>query len=104
MKNWMIVISLLLTTELHAQERDPASAATRAEGQRKSAACAACHGEKGVSVNPQWPNLAGQKKEYLKMQLHAFRDGTRVNPLMSPMAKTLSEADIEAIADYFSSL
>jgi cytochrome c553 len=100
----MLLISLMFTFGVHAQERDLASAATRAEGQRKSATCVACHGEKGVSVNPQWPNLAGQKREYLKIQMIAFRDGTRVNQLMSPMAKTLSDGDIDALADYYSSL
>ena len=29
-------------------------------GKQKSEPCAACHGVGGVSVNPAWPNLAGQ--------------------------------------------
>jgi cytochrome c553 len=37
-------------------------------------------------------------------QLKAFRDGTRSDPMMSPMAKPLSDADIENLAAYFSSL
>jgi cytochrome c553 len=100
----MLLISLMFTFGVHAQERDLASAATRAEGQRKSATCVACHGEKGVSVNPQWPNLAGQKKEYLAKQLHDFRSGNRVDPVMSPIAKTIKEADINELAAYYSSL
>ncbi|HEY5719423.1 MAG TPA: cytochrome c [Gammaproteobacteria bacterium] len=73
-------------------------------GRAKAAVCGACHGPNGVSVNPQWPNLAGQKDLYLVKQLKAFRDGTRVDPLMSPQAKPLSDSDIEDLAAYFSKL
>ena len=72
-------------------------------GKTKAAVCAACHGPTGRSANDAWPNLAGQKLPYLVKQLKAFRDGTRTNPLMSPMATTLSDADIEDLAAWFSS-
>jgi cytochrome c553 len=51
-----------------------------------------------------WPNLAGQKEGYLVKQLKAFRDGVRTDPMMSPMAKPLTDDDIENLAAYFSSL
>jgi cytochrome c553 len=51
-----------------------------------------------------WPNLKGQKEGYLIKQLKAFRDGTRTDPMMSPMAKPLTDADIDNVAAYFSSL
>jgi len=51
-----------------------------------------------------WPNLAGQKAGYLVLQMKAFRDGTRNNPMMSPMAAGLSDDDIANIAAYFASL
>lgn len=73
-------------------------------GKSKSATCAGCHGAAGVSSNPLWPNLAGQKDAYLVKQLKAFRDGTRNDPMMTPMAKPLSDADIDNLAAYFSSL
>jgi cytochrome c553 len=79
-------------------------AADAAAGKAKSASCAGCHGANGVSSNPMWPNLAGQQSGYLAKQLKAFRDGTRKDPLMSPMAKPLSDADIDNIAAYFNSL
>ncbi len=75
-----------------------------AAGKAKAATCAGCHGANGVSNNPLWPNLAGQKEGYLVKQMKAFRDGTRNDPMMSPMAKPLSDADIENLAAYFSSL
>lgn len=73
-------------------------------GKAKAAVCAACHGPQGISQMDLWPNLAGQKKGYLIKQMQAFRDGTRNDPSMSPMAAPLSDADIENLAEYYSSL
>ena len=73
-------------------------------GKTKAASCAGCHGAEGVSSNPMWPNLAGQKEGYLVKQIKAFRDGTRTDPMMSPMAKPLTDEDIDNLAAYFSSL
>ena len=75
-----------------------------AAGKAKAASCAGCHGAEGISGNPMWPNLAGQKEGYLVKQMKAFRDGTRVDPLMAPMAKPLTDGDIDNIAAYYSSL
>lgn len=80
-----------------------AAAGDAVAGKTKAAVCAACHGATGRSTNDTWPNLAGQKLPYLVKQIKAFRDGTRTNPLMTPMAKTLSDADIEDVAAWFSS-
>ena len=66
--------------------------------------CMACHGIKGVSPNPLWPNLAGQKDQYIMKQLGDFRAGRRNDPLMTPQAKALSEEDIKNLAAYFSQL
>lgn len=82
----------------------PVQAADIAAGQAKAATCAGCHGANGISNNPLWPNLAGQKTAYLVKQMKAFRDGTRKDPMMTPMAKPLSDADIENLAAYFNSL
>ncbi len=80
-----------------------AAAGNAANGQAKSAACGACHGMDGNSVNPDWPKLAGQVPEYLVKQLHDFKAGRRSNETMSPMAQPLSSQDIEDLAAYFSS-
>lgn len=69
-----------------------------------SASCTACHGTGGVSANDLWPNLAGQKREYLAKQLRAFRSGERTDPLMSAIAQTLKESDVDELAQYFASL
>lgn len=80
------------------------AAGDAAAGKAKAAVCAGCHGAAGISANPLWPNLAGQHDAYLVKQLKAFRGGSRTDPMMSPMAKPLSDADIDNLAAHFSSL
>ncbi|MEE8429263.1 MAG: cytochrome c [Gammaproteobacteria bacterium] len=75
-----------------------------AAGKAKSATCMACHGANGISSNDLWPNLAGQKEAYLVKQLKAFRDGSRKGPMMEPMAKPLTDADIDNLAAFYSGL
>ena len=92
------VVCLLGATSLNAMAGDASA------GKAKSAACAACHGMAGISAVPMYPNLAGQKEQYIQIQLKAFRDGSRKNPIMSGMAAPLSDDDIANLAAYFSSL
>ena len=66
--------------------------------------CQNCHGENGVAVLPGAANLSGQQKEYLTAQLRAFRSGSRQNPQMSVVAKTLSDADIDELAGWYSGI
>ncbi|WLQ17258.1 cytochrome c [Hahella aquimaris] len=73
-------------------------------GKAKAATCAGCHGAEGVSGNGLWPNLAGQKEGYLVKQMKDFRDGKRNDPMMSSMAKPLSDDDIANLAAYYSQL
>ena len=82
----------------------PALAADIEAGKAKSGLCAACHGADGISFAPLYPNLKGQKAAYLEKQLTAFKNGTRQDPTMAPMAAPLSEEDIVNISAYFSSL
>ncbi len=76
-------------------------AADAGAGKSVAAACTACHGNVGMSVNPEWPNLAGQHSNYLYNSLEAFKSGTRKNDMMSPMAAGLSDADMRNVAAYF---
>ena len=66
--------------------------------------CAGCHGKNGISNNPMWPNLAGQKEAYLVSQMQMFKDGRRQNAMMSAMAKNLSDKDIADLAAYYANL
>ncbi len=73
-------------------------------GQTRSTTCTACHGAEGNSVNPQWPNIAGQHATYTVQTLKAFREGKRQNALMTGQAMMLSEEDINNIAVYYEGL
>ena len=75
-----------------------------AAGKAKAASCVGCHGATGISNNPVWPNLAGQKGPYIVKQLKAFRSGARKDPLMDSTAKGLSDADIDNLAAYYGGL
>ena len=72
-----------------------------ADGAGKSAVCSACHGPNGNSVNPEWPRLAGQSAIYIAEQLRLFRAGVRNNPVMQPLASTLTDQDISDLAVYY---
>ncbi len=80
------------------------AAGDAAAGKAKAAVCAGCHGAAGISATGMWPNLAGQKAAYLVKQLKAFKDGTRKDPTMAPMAAPLSDEDMVNLAAYFASL
>lgn len=82
----------------------PAMAADIEAGKAKSAVCAACHGAKGISAVPMYPNLAGQKEAYIAKQLKDFKSGTRKDPVMAPMAMPLTDEDIANLSAYYASL
>ncbi len=64
--------------------------------------CGACHGINGNSVAPIYPKLAAQTPAYITKQLHDFTDGVRTSPVMSGIAKALSNTQIQQLAQYFS--
>jgi cytochrome c553 len=81
-----------------------ASAADLEAGKRKAALCEACHGPEGNSVIPVNPSIAGQPLQFISNSLFFFREGNRKDPQMTPIASTLSNADMNDVAAYFSSL
>jgi cytochrome c553 len=97
MKRIFLVLIFLYATR-------PLADGNAQNGKAKASTCTACHGEFGLSPNDQWPNLAGQKEYYLSKELHMFRDGERINPLMSPVSKMLSDQDIADLSAYFAHL
>jgi cytochrome c553 len=67
-----------------------------------AANCANCHGTNGRAVGAM-PSLAGQNKEYIALQMRAFRDGQRPATIMHQLAKGYTDAQIDAIAAHFAS-
>jgi cytochrome c553 len=53
---------------------------------------------------PRTPHLAGQDQDYLVEQLTHYRSGRRHHPIMSLIAKTLSDQDIVLTSNWYSSL
>ncbi len=80
----------------------PDALADAETGRAKAEICVACHGPAGNSTQPAYPSLAGQPKQFIVSALYQFREGKRVNALMSPMAASLSNADLNDLAAYFS--
>ena len=74
------------------------------EGKTKSFVCSACHGSNGISPHTDYPNLAGQKEQYLINSLRAYQNKSRNNRLMSPAVESLSNDDIKDLAAYYSNL
>ncbi|MDX1539135.1 cytochrome c [Arsukibacterium sp.] len=72
------------------------------QGQLKAYSCAACHGRNGISSHPNYPSLAGRSATELASALTAYRTGERKHALMTPQARGLADADINALAYYFS--
>lgn len=66
-----------------------------------AAACAACHGDKGLSLQQTFPSLAGQSAYAIYKQLYDYRTGARVHPQMTTVAKALSVPDLANVAAYF---
>jgi cytochrome c553 len=66
--------------------------------------CSGCHGPGGVSQTDGVPNLAGEPDLFFEWQLVYFRGETRMNELMTPAAKDLTDDDIRSLGAYFLTL
>jgi cytochrome c553 len=74
-------------------------------GAGAAAACASCHGPQGEGMAASnFPRIAGQPHAYLARQLTSYANGNRNNPVMSPIAKALTEQQIAAVSIYYASL
>lgn len=94
-----LFVGLLACGLTLAQAADPVAGKAKA-----AAACAMCHGPLGMSMQPGVPNLAGQQEIYLIEQLKHFRNGKRVNEVMTVIAKPLTDREIENISQWYASL
>jgi cytochrome c553 len=71
--------------------------------------CFACHGKDfNTPIDPSYPKLAGQHKDYLVHALTAYKRGDaangRNNAIMTGQVKPLSNQDIQDLAAYLHSL
>jgi cytochrome c553 len=98
-----MTFALLVPLMLLSVPATPALAGDATAGAQKSAVCGACHGATGSSINPEWPNLAGQHESYIVTQLQSFKQAIRDNPLMMPNAALLSDQDMQDLGTHFAS-
>jgi cytochrome c553 len=106
-----IVAMLAVASIAHAAEQQVAPKPDVAKGKtlfntgdsaHNVPACIACHGPAGASSVAQYPKLAAQHESYIYKQLNDFKTAQRTNPVMSPIAKALSDADMHNVAAYLS--
>lgn len=95
-------IALYYALQKPARAQTPA-AGNQAAGKAAAAACAACHGEQGVSGNPTIPSLAGQDAQYLAAATRAYKDGSRKEETMKAVVAALSDRTIGDLAAYYAS-
>ncbi len=97
------VILLLCCMSLVAiGEAGPAWAAASKGATLAQNVCSACHGPDGNSLTPSFPKLAGQGQAYIIHSLEDFKSGHRSNPIMYSMAQTLTPAEMDSVARFFS--
>ncbi len=73
-------------------------------GKQKAAVCSACHGANGISPASMFPNLAGQRAEYLYWQLVEFKREARPESPMTSQVANLDDATLRDLAAWFASL
>lgn len=75
-----------------------------AAGKVKAQTCFACHGESGISISSEIPNLAAQPALSITYQLIQFRGQQRKGGAMEALAAALSDQDMRDIAAYYAAL
>jgi cytochrome c553 len=73
-------------------------------GKAKATVCSACHGANGIAPASMFPNLAGQRAEYLYWQLVEFKREARPESPMTSQVANLDDATLRDLAAYFASL
>jgi cytochrome subunit of sulfide dehydrogenase len=79
-----------------------ASSAVAQDAQKLAAPCAICHGTDGRAVTKDVVSLAGLPREHIASQMRALRDGQRPATVMHQIAKGYTDAQIDALAAWFS--
>ncbi|MFI4940523.1 MAG: c-type cytochrome [Burkholderiales bacterium] len=106
------IFTLMLLVSASAASFNAAAGGNVEAGQAAVAkfGCVACHGKDlSTPIDPSYPRIAGQNRDYIAHALTAYQRGPdgangRGNPIMGGMAKQLSQQDIQNIAAYVSSL
>jgi cytochrome c553 len=101
----LAIASFANAEEPKAVKADPAKGEAlynTGDASRNVTACIACHGAAGNSSISQNPKLTGQAGAYLHKQLLDFKGPARNNPVMTGIAKAMTEEDIRNVVAYLS--
>lgn len=94
--------ALALTAALAATAQAQTQTATQLHNRATAAMCANCHGTDGRTVEGSAiPSLVGMPKDYMVLQMKAFKDGSRPATVMHQITKGLTDAQIDTIANYY---
>lgn len=105
----LVVALLAIASIANAAEEKKVAKADPAKGEalyntgdasRNVTACIACHGAAGNSSIAENPKLSGQHGAYIHKQLVNFKNGERNNAIMTPIAKGMTEEDIQNLIAY----
>jgi cytochrome c553 len=106
----LVVVSLtaMLCSDASMAQNPPGNATRQAAQTLAASVCAHCHGPEGRSTDPAVPQIAGQQRDYIEIQLKAFRAQTRRDPeahdyMWGISSAWLDEKIMTEIAAYFSS-
>ena len=102
LKNIWIIGLLLFVGAAHGADLHNGKALVLYGNKNGATACIECHGANGAgNAVAVFPRLAGVNADYLAKQLHDYRNGKRSDPIMQPIAKALSDTEIEEVVAYF---
>jgi cytochrome c553 len=88
-----LIVLALATVPMPISAHEPIAA--------KVQLCASCHGRNDLPADRTVPIISGQQPAYIRKQLSDYRNGDRDSEIMSTIAQSLSERQIDGIADYF---
>ena len=95
-----VALTLGMFATAHAQDKT-----TQLHNRATAAMCANCHGTDGrTTEGSAIPALAGMPKDYMVLQMKAFKEGTRPATVMHQLSKGLTDAQVNSIATYYASL
>lgn len=100
------ITSLLLlgTMAMAASTAAAAAPSIITQGDGAAIACASCHGVDGAgNAQAGFPVLAQLPPAHFTKQIADFKAGTRVDPIMTPIAMAMSAQDIEASSRHYAS-
>jgi len=101
---WSKIMKILLISMVLLSASTAQAASIYAGKAKAAAVCSQCHGVRSTSAEAPFPPLAGRDEEYLEMALKQYRDKTRISDVMNNIAGSLTDRDINNIANYYSRL